>query len=683
MPCWIALHTSITPESGGSVMLEAAAQHAVACLALGFTPRVALVDEVVLLDVTGSLRLFGGLVRLMHQLALEISFFFKSNKLESHTEWAQAATSLIAIGRLRSARSGAGKPPRRTADLPMHTLSAARPHLGVLERIGCRNWGDLLALPRDGSARRFGSGLFDALDRARGQLPDHYDWLTLAEQFDEKIELDALVTHAPALMAGAERLLVQLQAWLLGRQSGLTALRLIWHLDKRRDVAPTGELEIRTANPAQDLRHVARLVSEHLTQQKLPAPVYALRLQSLETQKLADSAAATGSLLLEAQHAGSSRAELIERLSARLGDANVLAWQPRANHRPEQMQRWTSARSALPVAIKSGAACARSDWATARNYSRKELENGLKKSAARPDPMSSTASASQAWRSGESRRPGPSDRSGRAGRAGRIDRMDRVEALYPSWLLAEPLVLATFGNSPMYQGRLQRLAGPQRLEATGWAFSLPRASKEPPRSPTSCGSLPPEGAARLRPGKAGSAPGAWLEKEPPRSFASRNSLPPEGAAAPAVWQSQSRGPCLKGAVPESLASADLLPLPLGEGRGFTLQLPTRLRASGQREEVRTESGQRSARQGIPASLPLLPGEGGGEGIPAPAPAPASSPQPSPDASSQPPAIRDYFIYRSQQGALLWVYSERLQGEQTGQGAALRPARTWYLHGFFA
>ena len=28
--------------------------------------------------------------------------------------------------------------------------------------------------------------------------------------------------------------------------------------------------------------------------------------------------------------------------------------------------------------------------------------------------------------------------------------------------------------------------------------------------------------------------------------ASRGSLPPEGAAAPAVWQSQSRGPCLKG-----------------------------------------------------------------------------------------------------------------------------------------
>ena len=33
--------------------------------------------------------------------------------------------------------------------------------------------------------------------------------------------------------------------------------------------------------------------------------------------------------------------------------------------------------------------------------------------------------------------------------------------------------------------------------------------------------------------------------EPPRSPTSCGSLPPEGAAAPADWQSQIRGPCLK------------------------------------------------------------------------------------------------------------------------------------------
>ena len=585
MPCWIALHTSITAESGGPVMTEGAAQRAVACMALGFTPRVAVVDEVVLMDVTGSLRLFGGLARLMQQLAQHVDIFFKSNKLESHTERAQAATSLIAIGRLRSARAKAGKPPRRTADLPMHTLSAARPHIDVLERIGCRTWGDLLNLPRDGTARRFGASVFEALDRARGQTPDNYDWLTLAEQFNEKIELDALVTHAPALMAGAERLLVQLQAWLLGRQSGLTALRLIWHLDKRRDVAPTGELEIRTANPAQDLRHVARLISERLAQQQLPAPVHSLRLQSLETQQLADSAAATGSLLLEARHPGSSAVELIERLSARLGDVNVLAWQPQADHRPEQMQRWASARNVMPVAIKSGAACARSDWPAAPKHLRKK------------------AKKQRHWLDRPAARLGQPGQSSRAGRVG------RVEALYPSWLLPEPMVLATFGNSPMYQGRLQRLAGPQRLEATGWAAS--RADRVPASLPS--------------------------------------------------FQAELKAALL----PASLS------LPPGEGRGFTLGLTAHLRASGQCEDAPTESRQRSAKQGLSASRT------------------ASSPQqdaarqpPVSNASGQPPAIRDYFIYRSQQGALLWVYSERLQLVQAEQGTS-RPARTWYLHGFFA
>ena len=430
--------TSTTTKPGGLVMDDATAQRAVGSIALGFTPRVTLVDEAVLLDVTGSLRLFGGLARLMELLNQQLNAFFESNRLVAHVIRAQGATSLIAIGRLRLHHSAAGTSPKRVADLPMHTLSAARPHLGVLERIGCRTWDDLLRLPRDGVARRFGAALLEALDRARGSVPDNYDWQTLPEQFDEKIELDALVIHAPALMVGAERLLVNLQAWLLGRQSGLSALKLIWHLDKRRDVPPTGELEIRTANPAQDLRHVARLVSEHLAQQQLPAPVHSLSLQSLVTEKLIDSAAATGSLLMEARQQGDSAVELIERLSARLGEANVLAWQPLADHRPEQMQRWVSARSVMPSAIKSIAACASIDWS-----------GGQKHINRRPKTTSADFL------------------------------LNRTEALYPTWLLPEPIHLATFGNSPVYQGKLQRLAGPQRLEATGWLMKSGEANKPP------------------------------------------------------------------------------------------------------------------------------------------------------------------------------------------------------------
>ncbi|MGQ2981747.1 MAG: Y-family DNA polymerase, partial [Polaromonas sp.] len=417
MPCWIALHTSITIEPDAGRMDEADAQRAVASMALGFTPRVALLDEAVLMDVTGSLRLFGGLARLMAQLEQRLLGFFQSNQCLAHVQRAQGATSLIALGRLRM-KAGQGAAPRqRVAELPMHTLSAARPHLGVLERTGCRNWDDLLRLPRDGVARRFGAQLLEALDRARGTVADEYPWQVLPEHFEEKIELDALVTHAPALMAGAERLLARLQAWLLGRQSGLSALRLTWHLDKRRDVPPSGETEVRTAQPAQDLRHVARLLAEQLAQHKLPAPVHSLSLRSLVTEPLADAAAATASLLMTERKQGDSAIELIERLSARLGEAQVLAWQPRAEHRPEQMQRWVPAQHAL-----------------------KSIAGGPRPARARGQ---------------KALKPGASP-------------VIRSDALYPSWLLPEPIRLALSGNSPVYQGRLQRLAGPQRLEATGW-----------------------------------------------------------------------------------------------------------------------------------------------------------------------------------------------------------------------
>jgi protein ImuB len=432
MPCWIALHTSITTEpvtEKDRLMDEATAQRAVASMALGFTPRVALVDEAVLLDVTGSLRLFGGLTRLMALLDAQLAAFFEAHQIAARTGRAQGATSLIALGRLRlqAESPAAGK---RVADLPMHTLSAALAHHGVLERIGCRTWDDLLRLPRDGVARRFGAELLEALDRARGSTPDDYKWLVLPEAFEEKIELEALAIHGPELMAGVERLLASLQAWLLGRQSGLSALRLTWHLDKRRDVMPPGELEIRTANPAQDLRHMARLVSEHLAQQQLPAPVHSLTLQSLVTELLVDSAAATASLLMQAQHQGDSAVELVERLSARLGDAHVQAWQSCADHRPEHMQRWAPARGA----IKSIVYLAHKQRATGLKHAQKRLKNASKSHSG---ALNGATGA-------------------------------RTDALYPSWLLPEPQRLATEGNSPVYQGKLTRVAGPQRLEATGW-----------------------------------------------------------------------------------------------------------------------------------------------------------------------------------------------------------------------
>ncbi|MEP6825898.1 MAG: DNA polymerase Y family protein, partial [Ramlibacter sp.] len=106
--------------------------------ALQFTPRVAQVDEAVLLEVSASERLFGGRKPLLRRI-------FEPNQPLAPVQWAQGATSLIALALLRLKVQGLAAPARVPDGLPMDTLSAARAHGPTLERTGCRSWADLRA----------------------------------------------------------------------------------------------------------------------------------------------------------------------------------------------------------------------------------------------------------------------------------------------------------------------------------------------------------------------------------------------------------------------------------------------------------------------------------------------------------------------------------------------------------
>jgi protein ImuB len=386
--------------------------------ALQFTPRVAQVDEALLLEVSASLRLWGGRKRLLHRL-------FDECEPLARARWAQGPTSLAALGLLRLKLRGELAPARLPQDLPLEVLSAALEHVATLERTGCRSWGGLRALPRAGVARRFGAGLLDALDAAYGERPERYPWLKLPEGFDMKVELAALATTAPELMWSAQRLLTQLQVWLQARHRGVLALELEWTLDLRRlngvRLPSHEQLVVRTAQPTQDIAHLRRLVGEYLSRATLSAPANHLRLRSLETLPWAG---ASKSLLPEENVKGERLHQLVERLSVRLGEGNVLVPVAQADHRPEKMQRWEAARLAPhPPSTSSG--------------------------QAKPLPKRERTLANRE-RNGE-----------------RVGVRGKQDALYPPWLLPQPLQLEVRGEKPQYQGPLRLLAGPQRLE-TGW-----------------------------------------------------------------------------------------------------------------------------------------------------------------------------------------------------------------------
>lgn len=312
--------------------------------ALQFTPRVAFVEEAVALEVSAAERLWGGRRALLQKL-------LDADAGLAAPAWACGRSAPVALALLRLKRAGQ-PPPRPLPDaLPLELLTAATPHLHTLERIGCTTWGGLRALPRAGVSRRFGAGLLQALDAAYGEAPETFAWITAPEQFDATFELAALATSAPELMWAGQRLLSHLQMWLRARNRGLLALELEWTLDLRRldgkPLPPTESLQLRTAQPTQDVAHLRRLLAEHLSRTTIAAPANHLRMRSLETLPWAGAA---GSLLPEDVREGEKLHQLIERLSVRLGEQNVCVPLAHADHRPERMQAWVPARTATAAA---------------------------------------------------------------------------------------------------------------------------------------------------------------------------------------------------------------------------------------------------------------------------------------------------------------------------------------------
>lgn len=459
---WIALPLPWCDEASAP---PAGAVHTAAAgwWALRFTPRVALVDaEAVLLEVSTTERLWGGREVLLAQVLQAWAGADASARgadpaaaqgagehmpaaagadaalSGTPVAWGSGPTALVAQARLRMALAGQAFAAQGPLGLPLHTLTALRPHVASLERMGCRTWGTLRALPRAGVSRRFGAAVLRVLDQALGDAPEAHAWLELPEQFVLTGELPALAESADALLWAASRCLTALQGWLQARQQGVLGLELAWRHDLRRidgvAIAPTEALQVRTAQATQDMGHLRRLLSENLARTTLAAPANQITLRLLEAAPLPHRSA---SLLPPDDLGGGDPAgaqgealhQLLERLSARLGAGHVQAPVLQADHRPECMQQWRPAAEVLRVTA------AATKHAAARNAFASFADAALD---AAPDAL-----------------------------------------LLPTWLLNPPRRLAVQGNRPCHHGLLRLLAGPHRFEAGWWSAAGEGAGPAP------------------------------------------------------------------------------------------------------------------------------------------------------------------------------------------------------------
>ena len=163
--------------------------------------------------------------------------------------------------------------------LPISSLEWDEATNETLRALGLATIGDLLALPRDAFARRFGAARLDDLDRVRGVRSDPQPLYQPPARFDARLELPADLSETAQLMFPARRLLASLEGFLRGRNAGATTLVFsATHSGRRNGPVPPTVMTLALAAPERDAKRLAALFNERLARVTLPAPAITLAL---------------------------------------------------------------------------------------------------------------------------------------------------------------------------------------------------------------------------------------------------------------------------------------------------------------------------------------------------------------------------------------------------------------------
>ena len=230
----------------------------------------------------------------------------------------EAASAIVAPDGTRAA----------IATLPVAALRLDPALVQGLHRVGLRRVGDIIAMPRDALARRFGEEIGKRVDQARGDLPEPLS--PMSEVPTRRVRLNFAEPIAdPADLAGAaERLTEDLVTRLAREGMGARRLDLGFHrVDGRVE-----HIRIGTARPSRDPVHLARLMIG-----KLDTVDPGLGIEDAILATFAVDALAPEQIEMPGKAAAASNtAPLFDRIGAKLGLDALARLKPRESHIPER-----------------------------------------------------------------------------------------------------------------------------------------------------------------------------------------------------------------------------------------------------------------------------------------------------------------------------------------------------------
>ena len=303
----------------------------IAAWSLQFTSFVSLAEpDTILLEIEGSLKLFGGLGKLYQHIARGVAELgFNASIACAPTplaaQWFAHAGVSVRVQHHDALRHALEK-------LPADLLCDSATTRTLLESFGARSLGDCLRLPRDGLARRAGQRLLDNLDRALGLRPDPRLPFVAPQTYAAALPLPAPVGEADALLFAARRLLAELCGWLSATGHGVQRPKFEFIHEKQIVTIITLDL----ANASRDPDHLTTLLRERLARTELPCAAIAIAIASGKVTPLASHNLA---FLPDSAGQEESSSRFVERLNARLGANTICGLTPHADYRPERAWR--------------------------------------------------------------------------------------------------------------------------------------------------------------------------------------------------------------------------------------------------------------------------------------------------------------------------------------------------------
>jgi protein ImuB len=312
------------------------------------------------IEVTGSAHLWGGEAELAADLSRRLACQGIVHRL------AIADTIGAAWGLARYATPEAAPlivAPEQTrealAPLPVAALRLDPAIVQGLHRVGLRRIGEVIKMPRDALARRFGEDITRRLDQALGELPEPLSPIGEVPSRRVRLSFAEPISDPADLARAVERLTQDLVTRLVREGMGARRLTLGFHRVDGR-VEP---IRIGTARPSRDPAHLAKLMIGKLDtidpgfgiEDAILAAfaVEALAPEQLETplpvthnphpgppplagegdfrRQRAPSPASGGRLGW-----GSDTASLFDRISAKLGPDALARLEARESHIPER-----------------------------------------------------------------------------------------------------------------------------------------------------------------------------------------------------------------------------------------------------------------------------------------------------------------------------------------------------------